>query len=138
VVVWRVDRLGRSLIDVLNTVNLLREAGIGIRSVQDGIDPDTSSGRLMLNMLATLAEYERELITERVNAGVAAAKASGTVFGRPRVQPAVIAEKLAIVNDARAKGRTATDAAQLVGWSRATFYRHQRDLVAQAPTARVQ
>lgn len=138
VVVWRVDRLGRSLIDVLNTVNLLREAGIGIRSVQDGIDPDTSSGRLMLNMLATLAEYERELITERVNAGIAAAKASGTVFGRPRVQPAVIAEKLAIVNDARAKGRTATDAAQLVGWSRATFYRHQRDLVAQAPTARVQ
>lgn len=137
VVVWRVDRLGRSLIDVLNTVNLLREAGIGIRSVQDGIDPDTSSGRLMLNMLATLAEYERELITERVNAGIAAAKASGTVFGRPRVQPAVIAEKLAIVNDARAKGRTATDAAQLVGWSRATFYRHQRDLVAQAPTARI-
>jgi len=138
VVVWRVDRLGRSLIDVLNTVNLLREAGIGIRSVQDGIDPDTSSGRLMLNMLATLAEYERELITERVNAGIAAAKASGTVFGRPRVQPAVIAQKLAIVNDARAKGRTATDAAQLVGWSRATFYRHQRDLVAQAPTARIQ
>ncbi len=56
VVVWRVDRLGRSLIDVLNTVNLLRESGIGIRSVQDGIDPATSSGRLMLNMLATLAE----------------------------------------------------------------------------------
>ena len=136
VVVWRVDRLGRSLIDVLNTVTLLREAGIGIRSVQDGIDPDTSSGRLMLNMLATLAEYERELITERVTAGIAAAKASGTVFGRPRVQPAVIAEKLAIVVDARAKGRTAADAAALVGWSRATFYRHQRDLAAQAFTAR--
>ena len=131
VVVWRVDRLGRSLIDVLNTVTLLRESGIGIRSIQDGIrsiqdgiDPATTSGRLMLNMLATLAEYERELITERVNAGIAAAKASGTQFGRPRVEPAVIAEKLAIVNDARAKGRTATDAARLVGWSRATFYRH--------------
>ncbi len=68
VVVWRVDRLGRSLIDGLNTVNLLRESGIGIRSVQDGIDADTSRGRLMLNMLATLAEYEPELITEPVTA----------------------------------------------------------------------
>jgi len=132
-VVWRVDRLGRSLIDVLNTVNLLREAGVGINSVQDGIDPATTSGRLMLNMLATLAEYERELITERVNAGIMAAKATGTVFGRPPVDPTVINEKLAIVNAARAKGRTATDAAQLVGWSRATFYRHQQILADQSP-----
>lgn len=68
VVVWRVDRLGRSLIDVLNTVNLLRERGVQVRSISDGIDPSTSTGRLMLNMLATLAEYERELIVERVNA----------------------------------------------------------------------
>ncbi|HYN73189.1 MAG TPA: recombinase family protein, partial [Nakamurella sp.] len=125
VVVWRVDRLGRSLIDVLNTVNLLRERGIGVRSVQDGIDPATSSGRLMLNMLATLAEYERELITERVNAGIAAAKQSGTRFGRPPVDPKVVAEKLTIAADARTKGRTAAEAARLVGWSRATLYRHQ-------------
>lgn len=60
VVVWRVDRLGRPLIDVLNTVNRLREQEINVRSVQDGIDPATSTGRLMLKMLATLAEYERE------------------------------------------------------------------------------
>lgn len=65
VVVWRVDRLGRSLIDVLNTVTILREKGVQVRSVSDGIDPSTSTGRLMLNMLATLAEYERELIVER-------------------------------------------------------------------------
>ena len=96
VVVWRVDRLGRSLIDVLNTVNLL----------------------------ASLAEYERELIVERVNAGIAAARQSGTRFGRPLSDPAVIADKLAIAKDARAKGRTAEDAARLVGWSRATLYRH--------------
>ncbi len=125
VVVWRIDRLGRSLIDVLNTVNLLRESGIAVRSVQDGIDPATTSGRLMLNMLATLAEYERELIIERVNAGIAAAKASGTQFGRPRVEPDMVADKLKIATDARAKGRTATQAAALVGWSRATLYRHQ-------------
>jgi DNA invertase Pin-like site-specific DNA recombinase len=52
VVVWRVDRLGRSLIDVLNTVNLLRDRDIQVRSVSDGIDPTTSTGRLMLNMSA--------------------------------------------------------------------------------------
>ena len=126
VVVWRIDRLGRSLIDVLNTVNLLRDKGVKIRSLSDGIDPETTSGRLMLGMLATLAEYERELITERVNAGIAAAKQSGTRFGRPPVDPAVIAEKLEIAQDARKKGRTAAEAASLVGWSRATLYRHQQ------------
>lgn len=68
VVVWRVDRPGRSLIDFLNTVNLLRERDVAVRSVSDGIDPATSNGRLMLKMLATLAEYERELIVERVTA----------------------------------------------------------------------
>ena len=125
VVVWRVDRLGRSLIDVLNTVNLLRDRGVQVRSVSDGIDPATSTGRLMLNMLATLAEYERELIVERVNAGIAAARQNGTRFGRPAIDQAVIADKLAVVADARAKGRTAEDAARVVGWSRATLYRHQ-------------
>lgn len=126
VVVWRVDRLGRSLIDVLNTVNLLRERGVHLRSISDGIDPATSTGRMMLNMLATLAEYERELIVERVNAGIAAARKSGTRFGRPLSDPAVIADKLAIASDARAKGRSAEDAARLVGWSRATLYRHRQ------------
>ena len=126
VVVWRIDRLGRSLIDVLNTVNLLRDKGVKIRSLSDGIDPETTSGRLMLGMLATLAEYERELITERVNAGIAAAKQNGTRFGRPPVDPAVIAEKLVIAQDARRKGRTAAEAASLVGWSRATLSRHQQ------------
>lgn len=126
VVVWRIDRLGRSLIDVLNTVNLLREREIQVRSISDGIDPSTSTGRLMLNMLATLAEYERELIVERVNAGIAAARQNGTRFGRPPIDPSEISEKLAIVADARAKGRTAEASAKLVGWSRATLYRYQR------------
>lgn len=127
VVVWRIDRLGRSLLDVLNTVNLLRDRDVKIKSVSDGIDPETSSGRLMLGMLATLAEYERELITERVNAGIAAAKSQGTRFGRPPVDPDVIDRKLAIVAEERAKGRSAEKAASLVGWSRATLYRHIRN-----------
>lgn len=126
VVVWRIDRLGRSLLDVLATVNHLRDRGVKVRSVSDNIDPETSAGRMMLGMLATLAEYERELITERVNAGIAAAKHNGTKFGRPPVDPDEIATKLAIAEDARSKGRTAEDAARLVGWSRATLYRHRQ------------
>ena len=103
-----------------------------VRSISDGIDPATSTGRLMLNLLATLAEYERELIVERVTAGIAAARQDGTRFGQPLSDPSVIADKLAIAADARAKGRTAQDAARLGGWSRASPYRHQQP----APHAR--
>lgn len=93
--------MGRSLIDVLNTVTLLRDRGVQVRSISDGMDPATSTGRLMLNMLATLAEYERELIIDGVNAGIAVARQNGTRFGRPVSDPAVIADKLAIAQDAR-------------------------------------
>lgn len=125
VAVWRVDRLGRPLIDVLNTVNGLRDAGIDVRSISDGIDPATSTERLMLNMLANLAEYERELIVERVNAGIAIAREAGAQFGRPKSDPGVVGEKLAIFAQARSAGKTAAEAAEVVGWSRATLYRHQ-------------
>ena len=70
-----------------------------------------------------------------VNAGIAAAKSNGTRFGRPPVDPAVIAEKLEIASDARAKGRTAEDAARLVGWSRATLYRHRQAARAREAVA---
>ena len=73
-------------------MNGLHHAGINVRSISDGIDPATSSGWLMLNRLATLAEYERELITERVNAGIAVARESGTRFGRPVSDSAVTVE----------------------------------------------
>ena len=125
VVVWRIDRLGRSLLDVLSTVHDLRDRGIAVQSISDGIDPATPTGRLMLNMLGTLAEYERELIVERVNAGIAASRKSGTIFGRPVSDPKMIAEKLKVVREARGRGKSAADAAALVGWSRPTFYRHQ-------------
>jgi DNA invertase Pin-like site-specific DNA recombinase len=81
----------------------------------------------MLNMLATLAEYERELITERVNAGIAAARDSGTRLGPGPGRPEDdLAEKLSVAAEARANGHTAAAAAQLVGWSRITFYRHTK------------
>ena len=125
VVVWRIDRLGRSLLDVLSTVHELRDRDIAVQSIADGIDPATTTGRLMLNMLGTLAEYERELIVERVNAGIAASRKAGTIFGRPVSDPRVIAEKLQLAVEARGRGKTAAEAAGLVGWSRATLYRYQ-------------
>lgn len=136
IAVWRIDRLGRSLLDVLNTVAGLHEQGIQVRSISDGIDPATPTGRLMLNMLATLAEYERELIVERVRAGVAVAQEAGTRFGRPKSDPAVIGQKLALVAQARADGQTAEQSAALVGWSRATLYRHQQAQSVPPPPPR--
>lgn len=123
VAVWRIDRLGRSLLDVLATVHDMQAKGLMVRSISDGIDPATTSGRLMLNLLSTLAEYERDLIVERVNAGIAAARGTGTIFGRPPNNPRVTAEKLKIAANARVEGKTAQQAAELVGWSRATLYR---------------
>ena len=133
IVVWRIDRLGRSLLDVLATVHELREKNIVVQSISDGIDPATTTGRLMLNMLGTLAEYERELIVERVNAGLATSRKAGTVFGRPVLDPKVIGEKLEVVWAARERGKSAADAAQLVGWSRATLYRHQAQQASRDP-----
>lgn len=92
VIAWRIDRLGRSRIDVPNTVDILRGRGGHRRSLSYSIDPATSTGRLILRMLATLAEYERELIVKRINAGIAVARESGTQFGRPPVDD-LIAEK---------------------------------------------
>lgn len=126
VVVWRIDRLGRSLRDLLDTVTLLRDQGVEIRSLSDGIDSTTALGRMQINLLTTLAEYERELNAERVAAGIAAARARGVRLGRPPLDPKVVADKLETALIYRSRGLTAAEAARRVGWTRATFYRHLR------------
>lgn len=131
IVVWRIDRLGRSLSEVLDTVTVLRERRINLRSVHDGIDPSTAHGRLMLDLLASLAEYDRHLISERIAAGMASARREGRKLGRPPVDKAVTADKLRTVQESRARGLTAAEASQLVGWSRATFYRHLHERESQ-------
>lgn len=123
VTVWRIDRLGRSVVDVLTTVQDLAARGVQVRSLVDGIDPSTATGRLILGMMATLAEYERELIAERVRAGVMAAKARGVRFGRPPVDMAGEADKVSVVLDLVAAGRSVQDAGRIVGWSRSQTYR---------------
>jgi len=123
IVTWRIDRLGRSMIDVMQTVAGLHARGVGVLSVSDGIDPSTPTGRLMLGLLASMAEYERELIRERVNAGVVAAQARGVKFGRPHQDPRTVAAKLTVARQAVIAGATVAEAAGMVGWSRATYYR---------------
>ena len=91
-VVWRIKRLGRSLLDVLNAVSRLRGRGIHVWSISDCIDPATPTGRLIPNMLATLAKNKRELIVERVRVGVAVAQEAGRELGWPKSELAVVAE----------------------------------------------
>jgi len=84
IVVWKLDRLGRSLTHLVETVGRLVELGVGLKSLQDPVDTTSAQGRLVFNLFASLAEFERDLIRERTNAGLAAARARGRVGGRPR------------------------------------------------------
>lgn len=83
-VVWKLDRLGRSLPHLVEVINGLREAGVGFRSLQEQIDTTSAGGRFYLHILAALAEFERELIGERTKAGMESAKRRGKHVGRPR------------------------------------------------------
>ena len=82
-VVWKLDRLGRSLAHLIQTVKKLNEEGIGFKSLQENIDTTTSGGQLIFHIFGALAEFERELIRERTNAGLQAARVRGRLGGRP-------------------------------------------------------
>jgi DNA invertase Pin-like site-specific DNA recombinase len=82
--VWKLDRLGRSLRDLIDTINALKERGVGFKSLQDAIDTTTAGGMLIFHIMAALAEFERALIRERTEAGLKAARARGRKGGRPR------------------------------------------------------
>ena len=85
VVVWKIDRLARSTAHLLEILNLLRASHVDFCSSTQGIDTTTAHGRMVFTFLGAIAEFERELITERVTAGIARAKQEGVQFGRPRV-----------------------------------------------------
>src|SRR3982751_3308478 len=83
-VVWRLDRLGRSLRHLIDTITELQEKNIGFKSLTEAIDTTTSGGRLIFNIFASLAEFEREIIRERTQAGLQAARSRGKLGGRPK------------------------------------------------------
>lgn len=84
VVIWKLDRLGRSLKDLVNLVEIFNKKKIALQSLHDPIDTTTSHGMLFFNMFASLAEFERNIIIERTRAGLASARARGRVGGRPK------------------------------------------------------
>ena len=120
VTVAALDRLGRSLSGVINTVEELRKRGILIRSLREGIDYSTSVGRMVAGILATLAEYEHTLINERATAARAAARARGRSLGR---KPVMDQSKLDAARILRAKGQTVAEISATLGVGRSTLYR---------------
>jgi len=122
VVVWKLDRLGRDLAHILKTVKAMTERGVTLVSVTDGIDSSTAAGRMMIGVLGSLAEYERELMKERTALKRAASRAHGTRFGRPR--KVTDADHLATARRMKADGHTARDIAKFLGVGRATVYRY--------------
>ena len=126
-VIWKLDRLGRSLRDLVELVSTLMDKGVGLKSLQDPIDTTSSQGRLVFNIFASLAEFERDLIIERTHAGLSAARARGRKGGRPKGLSAA-AEKKAVAAEALYKeGRlSVNEIAQNLGVSKATLYKYLR------------
>ena len=121
-VVWRLDRLGRSLTNLIELLNALAEREIGFRSLSEQIDTTTSGGKLVFHIFGALAEFERELIRERTRAGLAAARARGRQGGRPKklASPQQLAMARSLYEDGT---HSINDICQILGISRATLYR---------------
>lgn len=125
VVVWRLDRLGRTAGQTINLLDELRAAGVRFVSVRDGVDTSTATGRFVRTILAGFAEYEREVISERIRAGIAKAKAEGKRWGGKKAgqRYRLTDEKLAAARDLLAAGKKKAAVARQLGVSRSSIYR---------------
>ena len=122
-VVWRLDRLGRSLSHLISVIADLSERGVGLRSLTEQVDTTTPSGKLIFHIFGALAEFERNLIRERTRAGLDAARARGRVGGRPSVNSTDSRVQLAakLFED---KTNDLQDICRTLGISRASLYRY--------------
>lgn len=121
-VVWKLDRLARSVKQLIETVEDLEQRGIGFRSLTESIDTTTPGGKLIFHVFAALAEFERSIIRERTHAGLAAAKARGRTGGRPSALSADdLAAAKALLRDPEI---TVAQVARRVGVSPSTLYRY--------------
>jgi DNA invertase Pin-like site-specific DNA recombinase len=119
-VVWRLDRLGRSLSDLIATMTMLEERKIGFKSLTENIDTTTSGGKLIFHIFGALAEFERNLIRERTQAGLAAAHARGKKGGRPK---ALIPRQIGIARELYEKRHPIAEICRTLRISKATLYR---------------
>ncbi len=126
IVVWKLDRLGRSLKHLVDLVAELNERNIGLRSLNDPIDTTTAQGRLVFNIFASLAEFEREIIRERTNAGLAAARARGKKGGRRPGLSEEAQRKARIAESYYNEGVQVNQIAQDLQISKATLYKYLR------------
>ena len=123
-VVWKLDRLGRSLVHLVETVQDLATRGVGFQSLQEHLDTTTSGGKLIFHLFAALAEFERDLIRERTNVGLAAARARGRNGGRPKgVNEKKRKAALALKRDPQ---YSISEICEIVGISRNTYYTYPR------------
>ncbi len=121
-VVWRLDRLARSLRHLIDIADDLNRRGVALKSITESIDTMTPSGRFMFNILGALSSMEREIIVERTRAGLIAVAARGRIGGRP---PALDAIKVRAARAMLASGTmTASEVARQIGCSPSTLYRH--------------
>ena len=120
VVVWRLDRLGRSLPHLIEIVSSLGDRGVHFQSLTESIDTSSAGGELLFHILGALAQFERALISERTVAGMASAKARGTHVGRPR---AMSAERIQHARELFDTGKSQRDVARLLKVSPSTLYR---------------
>jgi DNA invertase Pin-like site-specific DNA recombinase len=118
-IVWKLDRLGRSISHLLSIINDLNKRNIAFRSITDHIDTTTANGELLFNIFASLAQHERTLIKERVMAGLAAAKKRGRVGGRPRV---IDQEKLETIIESLKSGASKASICRTYSIKRSTLY----------------
>ena len=116
IIVWKLDRWGRSVADLVSTLNELRELGVGFVSLTEALDFSTPSGRAMAGLLSVFAEFERDIIRERVKAGIAHARAEGKAHGRPATAQAKAGE----VRRLHQAGRNNSQIARQIKISRAS------------------
>lgn len=135
-VVPSLDRLSRSLADLIDIVGTLRRQGVGFKSLHEALDTTTPGGRLVFHVFAALAEFIRELIVEGTREGLDAARARGVRLGRP---PALTAEQIQHGRDLLARpDNTVSSIARLLGVSRATVYKYVPEVATGRRTAAVQ
>ena len=126
-VVWRMDRIGRSLVELLNIINDLNKRNISFVSIMDNIDTTSSMGKFQLSIFGAFSEYEKNLISERTRAGLEAAKKKGVVGGRPKGLTEEILKKAKLVEKLYSLGElTIVEVCKNQKISRATFYRYMK------------
>jgi DNA invertase Pin-like site-specific DNA recombinase len=123
-VVWRLDRLGRTLAHLIQLIRDLQERGVQFRSLQESLDTSTSGGKLVFHVFGALAEFERDLIRERTNAGLAAARARGRQGGRRGLNAEKVRQLRTLASD---RANSVSGICKTLRISRATFYRYVKE-----------